>query len=88
MEITTKASDKRSIRATETARACSLGEAVSVGARRGLAVERKICSSRTDKVEKIGERRSAVGCIKGETSLDERLNGNLATRVAGVRFSR
>ena len=49
---------------------------------------RLICPSRTDKAEKIDERRDAVECTGLETSLDERRDWNLVTRVAGIRFSR
>ena len=54
---------------------------MAVRAGRGLAVQ-EICPSRTDKAEKIGERRGVVGCTRLETSLEERPDGNLATRVA------
>ena len=58
-------------------------EVAAVGIRRRRAVK-EICPYRTDKVEKIGDRRDAVGCTWVETSLDERRNVNLVARVAGV----
>ena len=51
-------------------------------------LSKKLCSSRTYKVEKIGEPRGAVRCTRLETSLSERRDGNLVTSVAGLRFSR
>ena len=54
LEITAKARDCRSKRATEAAKACPEGEAAAAGVKRGLAVKR-ICSSQTKLKRSVNE---------------------------------